>query len=77
MELYLQLGHGMQAMAQELIKLWGKGSVIISPVNLQQNKLSTFARKIQSAGGEVLFDPQLFYPKEGHTKLQAYDYWPE
>ena len=77
MELYLQLGHGMQAMAQELIKHWGKGTVIISPVNLQQDKLPTFARKIQSAGGEVLFDPQLFYPKEGHTKLQAYDYWPE
>ena len=27
-------------------------------------------------GGNVLFDPQMFYPKEGHIKLQAYDYWP-
>lgn len=76
MELYLQLGHGMQALAQELIKLWGKGNVIISPVNLQQDKLVAFSKKIQSAGGQVLFDPQMFYPKEGHLKLQAYDYWP-
>lgn len=75
MELYLQLGHGMQALAQELIKIWGSGKVIISPVNLRQDKLVPFAKKIKSCGGEVLFDPQMFYPKEGHIKLQAYDYW--
>lgn len=76
MELYLQLGHGMQALAQELIKSWGSGKVIISPVNLRQDKLVPFAKKIKLCGGEVLFDPQMFYPKEGHLKLQAYDYWP-
>ena len=76
MELYLQLGHGMQALAQELIRLWGKGNVVISPVNLPQEKLVAFSKKIQTAGGRVLFDPQMFYPKEGHLKLQAYDYWP-
>ena len=76
MELYLQLGHGMKALAQELIKSWGNGKVIISPVNLQQDKLVAFSKKIQAAGGQVLFDPQMFYPKEGHLKLQAYDYWP-
>ena len=48
-----------------------------SPLNnLQQEKLVVFSKKIQSAGGQVLFDPQMFYPKEGHLKLQAYDYWP-
>lgn len=76
MELYLQLGHGMQALAQEFIKSWGKGNVIISPVNLSQDKIVGFSKKIQTAGGQVLFDPQMFYPKEGHIKLQAYDYWP-
>lgn len=76
MELYLQLGHGMQALAQELIKSWGKGAVIISPVNLPQKKIVDFSKKIQGVGGEVLFDPQMFNPKEGHIKLQAYDYWP-
>ena len=38
MELYLQLGHGMQALSQELIKNWGEGTVIISPVNMPQVK---------------------------------------
>jgi len=77
MELYLQMGHGMQSMAQELIKKWEHGHVIISPVNIQQDKVSIFAQKVISSGGNVLFDPQMFYPKEGHTKLQAYDYWPQ
>ena len=76
MELYLQLGHGMQGLSQELIKCWGKGTAIISPVNMPQAKLAPYAKKIHSIGGEVLFDPQMFYPKEGHLKLQAYDYWP-
>lgn len=35
MELYLQMGHGMQTMAQELVKGWGAGKVIISPVNFK------------------------------------------
>lgn len=76
MDLYLQLGHGMRKLSQELIKCWGEGTVIISPVNMSQDKLSSFAQKIHMIGGKVLFDPQMFYPKEGHIKLQAYDYWP-
>lgn len=69
------MGHGMQAMALELVRVWGKGNIIISPVNIQQSKVEDFAKKINSFGGNVLFDPQMFYPKEGHIKLQAYDYW--
>lgn len=76
MDLYLQLGHGMQKLSQELIKCWGEGTVIISPVNMSQDKLASYAKKIHMIGGNVLFDPQMFYPKEGHIKLQAYDYWP-
>lgn len=77
MELYLQMGHGMQTMSEELIKLWNGGSIIISPVNIKQDKLSPFAEKIHKAGGKVLFDPQMFYPKEGHSKLKVYNYWPQ
>ena len=77
MELFLQMGHGMQALAQELIKYWGKGTCIISPVNMKQDKLEGYSNRIHSLGGEVLFDPQMFYPKEGHIKLQEYDYWPQ
>ena len=77
MELYLQMGHGMQSMAEELIGLWGGGNVIISPVNITQDRVVGFSKKITSIGGNILFDPQMFYPKEGHVKLRAYDYWPQ
>ena len=66
MELYLQMGHGMQSMAEELIGLWGGGNVIISPVNITQDRVVGFSKKITSIGGNILFDPQMFYPKEGH-----------
>lgn len=77
MQLYLQMGHGMMALSEEMIKKWGSGSVIISPVNMNQDRLASYAKKINSYGGEVLFDPQMFYPKEGHDKLKEYEYWPE
>lgn len=77
MELYLQMGHGMQAMIEELIQVWHGGNVILSPVNIRQDRLNDFAKKVISSGGSVIFDPQMFYPKEGHTKLKAYDYWPQ
>ena len=79
MKLFLQMGHGMQAISLELLGAWGGGSVIMSPVNFKIPNIDSvraLARKISSQGGNILFDPQMFYPKEGHTKLQAYDYWP-
>lgn len=80
MELILQMGHGMQGMAQDLIKIWGKGKIIISPINFihpSAESVKKLSEKIQSVNGEVLFDPQMFYPKEGHHKLRVYDYWPQ
>lgn len=76
MDLYLQMGYGMKALSIEMLKAWGAGSVILSPVNMQQNKLIEFSDTLQSFGGDILFDPQMFYPKEGHSKLRQYDYWP-
>lgn len=76
MELYLQMGHGMQTMCENLIKKWGKGTVILSPVNMPFSKLEKYSSKIRSIGGSILFDPQLFFPKEANNKLKLYDYWP-
>ncbi len=76
MELYLQMGHGMQSLAKEMLQLWKKGTIILSPVNMKQERIVSFAKEIKDINGRVLFDPQLFYPKNGHGKLRAYDYWP-
>lgn len=77
MKLYLQMGHGMQNISRNLIKLWGEGNIILSPVNINQEKAVFYARSIQELKGRVLFDPQLFSPRNGNAKLQMYDYWPQ
>lgn len=78
MQLFLQMGHGMQKLALDLISKWNGGSVIISPSNFKNpgnESVIKYAKQIHKINGSVLFDPQMFYPKDGHEKLKAYDYW--
>lgn len=77
MKLYLQMGHGMQQMCALLIRHWGEGTVIFSPVNTPRTKLKNLAAQYRTSGGQVLFDPQLYYPHDGADKLKLYDYWPD
>lgn len=76
MKLYMQMGHGMQEMCNDLIRHWGEGTVIFSPVNTERTKLKSLSARYHKSGGSVLFDPQLYYPHDGAVKLQQYDYWP-
>lgn len=39
MELFLQMGHAMQGVAKELIGNEGRGTVIISPMNIKPASL--------------------------------------
>lgn len=77
MELYLQMGHGMQRISKELLSQWGSGHIIISPVNIKQQSLEKYSKEIHSLNGKLYFDPQLFYPHDANTKLKEYDYWPQ
>lgn len=77
MELYLQMGHGMQSMSKELISQWGAGHIIISPVNIKQQSLEKYTKEISALNGKLYFDPQIFYPHDANTKLKEYDYWPQ
>lgn len=76
MQLYLQMGHGMQQLSKSLMQLWGGGNIIISPVNIKQSQLPKFIKEVQAINGSVLFDPQIFFPHNAHSKLKEYDYWP-
>ena len=60
-----------------LIRHWGEGTVIFSPVNTPRTKLKNLAAQYRTSGGQVLFDPQLYYPHDGADKLKLYDYWPD
>ena len=77
MELYLQMGHGMQSVSKELIKEEGQGTVIISPMNIKPTSLKKFSGDIIKLGGEILFDPQLYYPRKFQRNLTLYEYWPQ
>ena len=76
MDLYIQMGHGMQSMSEDLISQWGEGSLILSPVNSTEDRTETFANKARKLGAKLLFDPQLYYPRKVHQKLVSYSYWP-
>ena len=46
MEFYLQFGYGMMEHCRHLIKSWGRGSVILSPRDLEEQQLEKFASEI-------------------------------
>ena len=77
MNFYIQMGHGMQKMCKELLSYWGgKSAIIISPLNIAPGSLIRFSNEIKKLNGKVLFDPQLYFPRECHKNVSRYDYWP-
>jgi hypothetical protein len=66
----------MMSICQELIELWGCGTVILSPRDLKQNQLRCFSGKIQKLNGKVLLDPQFYIPRADYHRLISHEYWP-
>ena len=76
MELYLQMGHGMQSMCEDLSRYWGQSTTIVSPQNIQEQSLQAFSSKMLKANGKLLFDPQLYCPRKYQKNLVKWSYWP-
>jgi len=64
MELYLQMGHAMQQLCLDLFNEWKHGTIVLSPMNIAPNRITAFSARVKKAGGNVLFDPQLYYPRK-------------
>ncbi|MDR2571613.1 MAG: hypothetical protein LBD23_15160, partial [Oscillospiraceae bacterium] len=77
MDLYLQMGHGMRGICKELSSLWGGTSVILSPMNIDEERLLSFSNELNKTNCKVLLDPQMYDPMRSHKKLIKYSYWPE
>jgi hypothetical protein len=77
MDFYIQMGHGMQSMCKDLLSDWGSSTVIFSPLNIPPERLEKFSTVIAKANGNILFDPQLYFPRKYHKNLTKYDYWPQ
>lgn len=75
MKLYLQIGYGMKAMAQELVARWGGTTAILSPRDLEPKSLKDTADVIQKAGGAVLLDPQCYAHDADHPRLKKHTFW--
>ena len=77
MNLYIQMGYGMQGLSKELCKVWSGATVILSPKNIYPSeRLATYAASMHNLNGKVLFDPQLYSPLKYHKNLQQHEYWP-
>jgi hypothetical protein len=77
MKFYIQMGHGMQSICRELSDSWGGSTVILSPLNIGEDKLLPFTESLMKKNGQVLFDSQMYSPRKYHKNLQQYSYWPE
>lgn len=76
MELFLQFGYGMMDHSRTLIKEWGRGTVILSPRDLNADQLQKLANDMRKLGGSVLLDPQFYLPYADHERLRSHAYWP-
>lgn len=71
------MGHGMQKMCKDLLSDWGNTTVILSPLNISPDRIQKFASTIKKANGNILFDPQMYFPRKNHKNLSQYKYWPK
>lgn len=76
MDLYIQMGHGMQKICLDLFKQWGGGTIILSPMNIAPERIEGFSANVRKMDGNVLFDSQLYFPRKFQKNLPKYEYWP-
>jgi len=77
MNLYLQFGHGMMKLSQELIQSWGGGTVILSPRDLELRQMVRLQSLLSQHNGSVVLDPQFYIPRSDHQRLTAHAFWPD
>jgi len=77
MELYIQMGHGMQGICKDLSAYWGGATVILSPRDIKESSLQKFSQDLRKQNGNVLLDPQIYTPRKQHKNLEKYSYWPQ
>lgn len=77
MELYLQFGYGMMSLSKELIGKWNRGTIILSPRDLEEKQINRFSTAITSLNGNTLLDPQFYNPRANHHRLTSHEYWPD
>ncbi|ATE70353.1 hypothetical protein CNO08_02580 [Lysobacter capsici] len=75
MDMYLQFGYGMMSLADELLKSWKGGGIVLSPRDLEPEQLGKVAKSAARCSAEVLLDPQCYVHAADHKRLISYKYW--
>ncbi len=76
MPAYHQIGHDSQNLVDEGDLASFRGAVL-SPVNYEQSKVAWQAREwLKRDGFDVVFDPQLYYPRSTRGFLRDWPYFP-
>lgn len=75
MDLYLQFGYGMKGHCEALLSSWNGGTVILSPRDIDPEKLSEYSRTMRNLGARILLDPQVYLPHSEHLRLSSHRYW--
>lgn len=77
MELFIQFGHGMMRMSEDLIRTWETGAVILSPRDLELEQMQRVATSVNENRGQTLVDPQFYMPRGDHERLTSHSFWPD
>lgn len=73
MELFIQMGHNMQALALEHLEEFDGGTIIISPMNILPNKVKGYATRVHKKKGKVLVDRSYRKKSENRMNMEMTD----
>jgi hypothetical protein len=78
-DLHIQFGYRLDAVAVDLIKAWGGGTVILSPKHQKHVSMMALSSQVRPYNGATLLDPQfyVFDPRKPHRNLRKHAYWPK
>ncbi len=76
MSVYHQMGHDSWNLLQEQGLSLYKGA-ILSPVNDAEEKMAERLGQYRTSNAEVIFDPQLYYPRTERGVLSGWRYFPK
>lgn len=75
MAVYYQMGHDSQNLLAESDLSLYRGAVL-SPVNEDKTQMISIIERHRADDFEIIFDPQLYYPKAQRGKLPEWSYFP-
>ena len=76
MSAFHQIGHDSENLLKEMALKTYRGA-ILSPVNYNEQKVKSQIQSAEKYNLEMIFDPQLYYPKTERRKLKEWSYFPD